>query len=539
MGSIRISQICKLYMYCEDNPEVKVKNIIPPFSKVSKSGIKRFINLCTTDLDQINLTYISDIWSPSDHSSIPEDKIIQIIGVVARNQIIAQTMDKLNPIDFFHQNVFEKDELNMAGNFNIMVDKLTNEEAKAGPSYQPPSYFVKMFDTKIEMSTTHAKAAEAKMTSMSSASELPRSRSSSLKRLRADKAGEEEKLRKQAENDQKKKELEQQKKLAKLSSSGTIDPDFMTLLTNALTSVTRMESKIEGIDTKLAEINKFKEDLDQNKTNIDKCQTQVNNHKTRIEQNERRLDELEAGVGVGGADGSKASNDLAEYFTYLDRQASSRTSSFNLSRRLDFLIPVDMIRQFEANERHVALNDKCDTFEISARKILLFLNARFTTRMEWLAVYGEPRWRNLKLAVVIQFTSPFLAKTAIDKRIQLKINEDSKKNCSLSRVINGAHQKCHSLLTEMKKTNRIQELFISKAGFVNYTIKDPNDETKSLIRTVLDPLEVLYFYNKGEEVDSDILTALIKNEYFINSKLSLTETPKRFRPKEEPVGMMY
>ena len=77
---------------------------------------------------------------------------------------------------------------------------------------------------------------------------------------------------------------------------------------------------------------------------------------------------------------------------------------------------------------------------------------------------------------------------------------------------------------------------VDRCAFL-HKIKDSNDLTKSLIRTALDPLEVLYFYNKNDEVDADILRALIKNEYFINSKLVLTETPKRFRPREELVEM--
>ena len=514
---IRVSQICKLYAHIEENG-LKEKRIAPPLEKISKPSLKRFVQNCQTELDQTNLSLVTNIWKVDETRAMPESVISQLLTLVACNQLIALVIDKhISASEFYHQNVFSKEENLLISNFNVMVDGLTNQQIKGGPTHKAPDYFQLIFDIKIPVSTSTTTDPSTFMTRGRGES-LNRGRSDSLKRNRLEKQGEEERLRKQAEEEEKKRKEAEEKKDTGLAG---ITPDMYAETMKALSCIQRMEDKID-------DLTKLKTTVTANTSSIQKNTGNIYSNSTRLTNQENRIKALEGNKATAGT--APANHDFVEYFSHLERVAAARSAVARYAKDLDFLIPVEMIKDFETNSKIVALNDAANSFEISDKKILKFLNAKFRMRVDWLRILGK-RWVNLKLGVTIQFQNPFLAKNAIDKRLELKILDDSKKNCSLSRVIHGCQQKTHNLLSEMKRNGKIKELFISKSGFVNYKIDNPTDPAKDLVRTVLDHNEILYLYNRNEPVDPDTLDFL-NNFFFVNSGLVLTAVPKRFKPKD-------
>ena len=272
-------------------------------------------------------------------------------------------------------------------------------------------------------------------------------------------------------------------------------------------------------------------------SNCEIAYKEVQQHDKIIKNQEIRLARIEKS-GVSVSTTAAPPHDFSEYLMMLDRSTVSRSSISSVAKNVEFLVPVDMIKLFEVNSKEVALNDKANTFEISGKKILIYFNQKFRTRIELIRVLGQPRWRSIKLCISLQFTTPFNARLCIDNRQALKINDDSKKNPSLNRAIVGAQQKCHNMLSEMKKDNRIKDLFISKAGFVNYTLVDPENGGKDFVRTVLDANEVLYWYSREEVVDLEIVKSMQSGLFFINSRLELTGVPARFRARKDPEADM-
>ena len=515
------------------------QNILPPVEKINKPTIKRLVQKCAGVVDDINFSYLKEIWDPNSNGAISEQEVASICGVISTNQIIGQACDNFaNAEEFFHQHCF--DEIKISQAYNDMVKTLNKLDAKS-PGYEEPVYFSKLFDKPLPLSTSKDREPDsqpqpqAPLTGAAALSAIKdksrnnsgastastgsgRGRSDSLKRIRNEKKSEEEKLRAAGE---KEKKLETQ--ITRILNKS-----------DALNGIARIEASLKRFEARFLELDQAKSDIRKNAEKIEKVTTLSNKNEDRIKKAEDRLDVIESNGNMG-----TGAHEFHEYFQKLDRESSTKNSVTLLARNLDFLTPVDMIKTFELNGKAIELNDKTNTFEISAKKVLKYLESKLELRIDWVRIAGTPKWRNKKLCIPLQFMSPYIVRDILEQRLKLKIDKvNSKNNASLNRTIQGGMQRCHNLLSEMKKNGKVKDCFISKAGFVNFTVVDSEADDTEVIRTVLDANEVLYFYKSGEVSDPDVLRALNKNEFFVNTKIELSETPARFRPNKDRAGRL-
>ena len=543
---MKISQVCKLMFHYNTHSETLPKNVVPPVEKVSKTVIKRLIFKCSSDVDDINFSYLKEIYDHTKNTAISDQQVASICGIIATNQIIANVCDNVTtPEEFFHQSIFEETKLGLA--FNQMITSLINESDS--PGYKEPSYFDKIFDKPLPISKSITRPTNnppAKPTNKPPAkpatviqSNKPlsgqaaldaiknkpkdtqdpkpdRKRSKSVKRVRQEKESDEEKLRLAGER-------------GRSERRGSKKNTDTTGYEKVLEAIEKMDKRFDAFENKFNDFDKAKADIKKNAEKIESALADVKLNKDKIANNEARIEIIESGAGVGVA----AAHEFSEYFLMIDRVAATRNSVTLASRNLDLLVPVELIQTLERNNKEVQLNDKVNTFEISERKIANFLSTKLQLRIDFIRIAAKPIWRNLKLNIQIQFINPHLARDAIDNRIKLKIDKlNPKNNPSLSRTLVGVHQKCHNLLSELKRDKKIKDVFISKAGYVNFTVVESERDETEIQRTVLDCNEVLYIYKNGQEADPDVIRALIRNEYFITSKLDIVEVPARFRPRD-------
>ena len=545
---MKISQVCKLMFHYNTHSDTLPKNVVPPVEKVSKTVIKRLIFKCSSEVDEVNFSYLKEIYDHTKNTAISDQEVASICGIIATNQIIANVCDNISkPEEFFHQHVFEETKLGLA--FNQMITSLVNESDS--PGYKEPSYFDKIFDKTLPISKAITKPAnhppvkptntppvkpatvnqsnkplsgQAALDAIKNNSKgnnkdskPDRKRSKSHKRARQEKDSEEEKLR--AAGERGRSERRGSKKTTETATG----------YEKVLLAIEKMDKRFDDFEKKFSDFDKAKADIKENAEKIESALADVKLNKDKIANNEARIEIIESGAGVGAA----VAHEFSEYFLMIDRVAATRNSVTLASRNLDLLVPVEMIQTLERNNKEVELNDKVDTFEISERKIAKFLSTKLQLRIDFIKIAAKPFWRNLKLNIQIQFINPHLARDAIDNRIKLKIDKlNPKNNPSLSRSLVGVQQKCHNLLSELKRDKKIKDVFISKAGYVNFTaVESERDETE-IQRTVLDCNEVLYLYKSGAEADPDVIRAWIRNEFFITSRLDIAQVPARFRPRD-------
>ena len=88
--------------------------------------------------------------------------------------------------------------------------------------------------------------------------------------------------------------------------------------------------------------------------------------------------------------------------------------------------------------------------------------------------------------------------------------------------MNNSLQKLHALLGDLKKSNKVQALDITRKGNLNIKMFGS-------FRTILDPNEMIYLV--ANDIPEDVFNKISSGTHFIDSKIMLTEVPKRFERK--------
>ena len=238
-----------------------------------------------------------------------------------------------------------------------------------------------------------------------------------------------------------------------------------------------------------------------------------------------------------------SNHDCQEYFKMLDRCESTKNAGNAMGRFLDFVAPVEMLKNFTTHGQEVEFNTPPRNIDLSESKILRFFISKLRVRsLDYVGLAGTHHWRGQKLCIPIQLKNPNFAKQLLERRKNLRVQTEgpdaSKNNCSLGRTLGQSQQKVHSMLSRMRKNGKFDDIFISMAGYVNIKIinvaKNTDPNAKDFVRTILDKNEMLYFDN-CDVIDTNIIVGLNNREVFVDSNLNIVDVPDNFKRKKPEV----
>ena len=285
-----------------------------------------------------------------------------------------------------------------------------------------------------------------------------------------------------------------------------------------------MQGIKEEFDTQLTSINatitNIQTTANSAKTLAEQCNTNVENN---LKSFRDELEELKE-----GSSSKASSSDVLEYIRMLQRQEVTRNATLAVVKRVEFITTREIIVNELVDEG--AGEQQNDKYVISLEKLTRYINTslglNYPENVRKPAIVGRFK-RGQKFVFVLEFGSPRECNSVISNRRRFKVDQDSRKNSSISKPLNLSMQKLHSLLTDLKQQKKVTGLDITRKGNLNVNVFNA-------FRTVLDANEIVYIW-QSNNFDEETFLKLQKGTHFIDTGLSLREVPEKMRRKNTTV----
>ena len=336
-----------------------------------------------------------------------------------------------------------------------------------------------------------------------------------------------------AQSSSSKSGLSQSRKRAMMSTT-ILEDDEENQSSNLETKMIRLETTMSKIDKKLDALDNLKviiEDAKEAKKLASDASTKVDKLETNFENYKKEIDAKISGAKISDL------CPMTEYIHMIQRKEVTARCTSKVLKQLELVATVETIKT-NLHDQSKAKGNANSKFVICPTKLKNFINTTMKIPKDKKIQFVTPgriTKRGPKYAILMTFRFLNDVQYILDNRKAFKIDQDSKKNCSIVKPLAESLQKYHSLLAELKRDDVIDHLNVTKAG--NLCIgKDEN------FRTMKDTNEVLYFYKDQSNITKEIIECLNSGLYFVDSLLLLLEVPKRFTKKaaveDEKVDVM-